>query len=126
MPDPTPSHGKLIGIVGPCGAGKSTLAGGLKQSGYNARPIAQEHSYVKDMWQRLTKPDILIFLQASHPVGAKRRNMKWTLDEWQEQQLRLLHAREHAKLFINTDDLTIAEVLGHALDFLKTSGGFQG
>ena len=58
----------LIGIVGPCGAGKTTLAQGLRGKGYRARAIVQEHSYVQDMWQRITKPDILIFLQASCTV----------------------------------------------------------
>lgn len=113
-----PSKTPLIAIVGPCGAGKSTLAAGLEPFGYRVRAIAQEHSYVGNMWQKLTKPDLLIFLQASHAVTSQRRKMKWSLGEWQEQQLRLLHAREHADLYINTDNLTIAQVLETALAFL--------
>jgi len=111
---PTP----LIGIVGPCGAGKTTLADGLKRSGLRARAIAQEHSYVKDMWQRLTKPDILIFLQASCAVGGQRRSLNWTEPEWEEQQRRLRHAREHADLYLDTDPLGIVQVLEHTLTFL--------
>jgi thymidylate kinase len=110
----------LIGIVGPCGAGKTTLADGLKRSGFRARAIAQEHSYVKDMWQRLTKPDILIFLQASCAVGGKRRNMKWTEPEWEEQQRRLRHAREHADFTLDTGPLDIAQVLESVTAFLQT------
>jgi len=110
---------RLIGIVGPCGAGKTTLAAGLSRNGYQARAIVQEHSFVKDMWQRITKPDVLIFLQASCSVGGERRQMKWTESEWEEQQRRLFHAHEHADFTLNTDQLSIGEVLNSVLEFLN-------
>lgn len=109
----------LVGIVGPCGAGKTTLAEGLKLEGVNARAISQEHSFVPDMWKRITHPDILIFLQASHPVGGMRRNMDWTPAEWNMQQRRLRHARAHADLYVDTDPLGITQVLEQVLKFLK-------
>ena len=112
----------LVGIVGPCGAGKSTLAEGLQRNGWQARAIAQEHSFVKDMWQRLTRPDVLIFLQASCSVGAKRRQMQWTESEWEEQQRRLAHAHEHADFRLNTDPLGIQDVLNLVLEFLQDQG----
>lgn len=108
----------LIGITGPCGAGKTTLQAGLQSRGYRARAIVQEHSYVKDMWQQLTKPDLLIYLQASCATGAKRRKMSWTESEWEEQQRRLAHARSHADLVVETDGLASAEVLEVVLEFL--------
>lgn len=107
-----------IGIVGPCGAGKTTLAAGLLQQGFEARVIAQEHSYVPDMWRRLTKPDVLIFLQASWQVCSARRRLNWTEAEWQEQQHRLRHARQHADFYLDTDGLSINEVQQRVLDFL--------
>lgn len=109
---------KRLAIVGPCGAGKTTLERGLKQAGYEARAIVQEHSFVPDLWQRFTQPELLIFLQASRSVGAARRQMQWSEAEWQEQQHRLQHAREHADLLIDTDELTIQQVLERCLDFL--------
>lgn len=115
----TPKPG-LIGIVGPCGAGKTTLAKGLKEQGYNARVIAQEHSYVPDMWSRLTNPEVLIFLQSSWEVSKKRRNLNWTEAEWQEQQHRLRHARQHANFYLDTNALTIQEVLQRVLEFLQS------
>ncbi len=120
LTDAEPSGKKkpLIGIVGPCGAGKTTLADGLHRHGYRARAIAQEHSFVKDMWQQITNPDVLIFLQASCSVGGERRRLNWTEAEWEEQQRRLAYARERADFFLNTDSLGILQVLNSVLEFL--------
>ncbi len=112
-------QGLLIGVVGPCGSGKSTLTSALDRLGYRTRHIAQEHSYVKDMWKRLTNPDVLIFLQVSYQVASRRRSLNWTEADYLEQQRRLSHARENADLFINTDPLSPQQVLDCALTFLR-------
>jgi cytidylate kinase len=115
-----PASKPLIGVVGPCGSGKSTLTDGLARLGYRSRHIAQEHSYVKDMWLRLTNPDILVFLDASWATTCKRLNLDWTEAEWQEQQFRLRHAREHADLVLETDGLSIEAVLARVLSFVES------
>jgi hypothetical protein len=107
-----------IGVVGPCAAGKTTLISGLKQCGIDARHIAQEHSYVPDMWQRLTNPDILIYLDISYVLTLQRRKMDWTEPEYIEQVHRLRHARQHADLYIDTDNMSTQQVLQAVLDFL--------
>jgi len=117
--DEPPSKKILIGVVGPCGSGKSTLIAGLTQRGYNCRHIAQEHSYVQAMWQIITKPDILVYLNASFQTSTARRKLNWDENDFAEQLRRLAHAREHAHLFIHTDDLTVDQVLQQALNFLK-------
>ena len=63
------------------------------------------------MWQRLTKPDLLVFLQASFETCTRRRQLHWDLGEYEEQQHRLEHAFEHADLRVETDQLTPNEVL---------------
>jgi guanylate kinase len=108
----------LIGVVGPCAAGKTTLITALRERGFHTRHIAQEHSYVPDMWKRVSKPDILIFLDVSYQRTLTRRNLDWSQDEYIEQQKRLQHARQNANLYINTDGLTIDEVLNLTLDYL--------
>jgi RNase adaptor protein for sRNA GlmZ degradation len=118
MDDPGRQSG-LVGIVGPCGSGKSTLIGGLEHAGFRCRHIAQEHSYVPYMWQRITNPDILIFLEASFAVCTARRRLNWSLADFQEQGRRLAHARQHADLIIDTSALTISQVLDVALEFLR-------
>ena len=72
-----PSHYPLIGIVGPCGSGKSTLFDGLEKHGYTCRHIAQEHSFVQDMWQVIAKPELLIYLNASFSVSTARAKLDW-------------------------------------------------
>lgn len=118
-----PSKNLLIGVVGPCGSGKSTLIGELEKLSYVCRHIAQEHSYVQAMWQIISKPDILIFLHASFPVSTARRKLNWQEKDYNEQSRRLSHAREHAHIIIDTDDLTPEQVLQKALDFLKDTTG---
>jgi cytidylate kinase len=125
MDESTGPKDLLIGVVGPCGAGKSTLIDGLARLGYHTRHIAQEHSFVKDMWKRLTNPDILIFLDASYATTCQRRELNWTEADWQEQQQRLSHARAHADLYVETDSLSREEVLGKVAKFLAGKG-FQG
>ena len=111
----------LVGVVGPCGSGKSTLIAGLEKYGYTCRHIAQEHSYVQSMWQKIARPDILIFLAASFPVSTARRKLNWQQRDHDEQLRRLGHARKHANLVIDTDDMTPEQVLQKALDYLQTA-----
>lgn len=117
---PSPTR-LLIGVVGVCASGKSTLIKALKARGFNARHIAQEHSYVKDMWKRITNPDRLVFLDASYPKTRERRQMNWAEADWDEQQRRLAHARQHADFYLETDVLSIDEVLEAVINFIENS-----
>lgn len=121
---PPGPRGPLIGVVGVCAAGKSTLIAGLTRLGWRTRHIAQEHSYVKDMWQRLTNPDILIFLDASYPTTVQRRQLNWSEADWQEQQHRLRHARAHADLYLDTDNLSAEQVLEQVVQFVESRLAF--
>ena len=114
-----PDQQLLIGIVGPCGSGKSTLVAGLEKHGYRCRHIAQEHSYVKTMWQVITNPDVLIFLECSFENSTSRRKLNWLPADHEEQLRRLSHAREHADIVIDTNQITPGEVLAQALTQLK-------
>lgn len=109
-PDP------LVAIVGVCAAGKSTLARNLQALGWNARQVAQEHSYAPDMWRRITGPDILIYLDAQLATIRQRRHdpdfPAWILDA---ERHRLRHARQHCDIYMPTDDVTPEEVLMQAL-----------
>jgi nicotinamide riboside kinase len=109
----------LIAVVGPCASGKSLLVRALREREYNAREVVQEHSHVPTMWQRITQPDLLVYLDVSWKVARQRRSMDVKADWWIELAHRLRHARQHADLYIHTDELTPQEILDRALVFLK-------
>ena len=111
----------IIGIVGPCASGKSTLIEALTKLGITTKHIAQEHSFVPTMWERLTSPDILIFLDVSFEESMKRRKQNWTLADYQEQHHRLRHARQHANLYLDTTSLTPEDVLEKVLHCIDAS-----
>ncbi len=108
-----------IGLVGVCGSGKTTLTNNLISYKFNVRQIAQEHSYVSDMWQRLSNPDVLIFLEVSYLVTKQRKPFKWSEKDYQQQLYRLRHANQYADLHIDTDKLTPEEVCNCVIDFLN-------
>lgn len=107
-----------IVVVGPCASGKSALVNLLRERGYNAHAAAQEHSYVKTMWQ-MTKPSHLIFLEVNLPTIKQRRRVSWGEDYLQEELVRLAHARANADIIIDTNNLTVEQVAECALEFLK-------
>ena len=115
-------NARTIAIVGPCASGKTTLAEGLQAHGYNARQIAQEHSYVQDMWKQITDPDVLVYLDASFETCTERKKLNWKQKEFNEQVRRLSHARENCDLYFFTDDLAQDEILSHVLRELKSLG----
>ncbi|MEA5078339.1 MAG: hypothetical protein VB013_07180 [Anaerolineaceae bacterium] len=112
------NHPPLIGLVGVCASGKSTVIAELRTYDLNCRHIAQEHSYVPNMWQRLTNPDILVFLEVSYANTLARRKLNWTIAEYEEQLFRLRHAREHADLVIDTNPLSPKEIALQILKFI--------
>lgn len=110
-----------VKVVGPCKSGKSTLAAGLIQHGYQARVCAQEHSEVPNMWQRIAPTDILIYLDVNL-VSMQRRSDRrdWTQAILDQQNRRLVHARQHSDIYLATDDLSTAQVLSRVLESLET------
>jgi len=121
LPEPPPAIGGRIAVVGVCGAGKSTLVDALRRLGYDARQCGQEHSYVPDMWQRISRPEVLVYLEAS-PEAARRRHPVPLGDaRFAEQRRRLSHARNHCHIYVDTDHLTAEEVLQAVLRALPVS-----
>ena len=112
----------FIAVVGPCASGKSSLVKRLKLLGYQVRSVAQDHSYVPDMWQRITKPDLLIYLDAELETIAQRRRISWDERYLNDERHRLRHARQHCDLYLPTDDLSKDQVLERVLDFLEKPG----
>ena len=109
-----------VAVVGACASGKSTLVAVLKEAGYEARHVAQEHSYVPAMWQRISQPDVLIYLDLDYSTLRVRRPwLDFRPEHLAEQNRRLEHAREHCHLYIDTNQLNSDEVQGQVFSFLR-------
>ncbi len=123
--DPSIKHAPVAGrvaVVGVCASGKSMLVNKLRALGYDARHVAQDHSYVPDMWQRLSRPQMLVYLDASLATVRRRRDPSFPAALFQEQKRRLRHARCHCQICVSTDELTEDQVLELVLAALECSG----
>ena len=109
-------------IVGPCGAGKSTLVDALNTQGYKARVVAQEHSVVPDLWQRGGRPAALIVLEAERSTIVRRRGGDFPVWLLEQQRERLASARAHADLVLHTDEAAPEEVASQVVEYLQSAG----
>ena len=109
----------LVVVVGPCGSGKSTLVAQLQAAGYEARAVAQEHSRVPELWKHGGEPDALIYLDASPSTITNRRQNDFPRWLYDKQVRRLESARQHATLYLQTDNLAAAVVQQRVLEHLE-------
>lgn len=111
-----------VAVVGACAAGKSTLVAALREAGYDAQHVAQEHSYVPDMWKRVSRPDVLVYLDVDYEsIRERRPRMRFRQDDLAEQKQRLEHARQHSDLYVDTSDMSPAGVETRALSYLENA-----
>ena len=108
-----------VAVVGVCASGKSTLVKALQQFGIEAVDVAQEHSLVQHMWQAITRPDVLIFLDANQETVRARWPYQGDVDFVDEQVRRLAHARAHADIVLCVDALNAQHVLARVLRHLE-------
>jgi deoxyadenosine/deoxycytidine kinase len=108
-----------IAVVGVCASGKTTLVKGLKDAGYDAYNVAQEHSGIHNFWNK-HHPDILVMIDATLPAIKKRRLVYWDQERLDVQHKRLADAKAHANLFIQTDAHNADEVREQVIDYIET------
>ena len=117
---PTVKPLPIIKVVGISGSGKSTLVNALREAGYDARPVSQEHSNVPSLWQQFDRPSYLIYLFASLEIQqARRQDVTWSDAAHEEELRRLAHAREHADVRINTGEMTPAGIVKMVRSYLS-------
>ena len=107
-----------IAIVGVCASGKTTLVAGLREAGYDAYNVAQEHSCVHNFWAK-KNPDLLVMIDATLPAIHKRRLVYWGEDRLVTQHKRLADAKAHADLYIQTDELDAEAVRQKVIEFIE-------
>jgi broad-specificity NMP kinase len=111
--------GVRIAIVGGCASGKTSLSNSLRALGFDAWPVAQEHSVIADLWRHLD-PDRLVVLEATLESVRRRRNDRaWPRWIWELQQQRIAHARVHADLVIQTDELSPEQVIQRVIALIR-------
>jgi len=109
-----------VAVVGACASGKSTLVTALREAGYDARHVAQEHSYVPYMWQRISQPDVLVYLDVDYrSIKSRRPRLNFKPEHLVEQNRRLAHARQNCHLYLDTRELSLEVVRDQTLSFLR-------
>lgn len=96
----------LIGVVGNCVSGKTTLVAGLKEKGYQAVNIPQEHSVTPRFWRKFNV-DFLVMLSCTLATAQTRRKIPWGQVRLDRQAAILADARANCQLYLPTDDFTI-------------------
>lgn len=119
---PKQADNLLIGVVGNCVSGKTTLVQGLKQKDFQAVNIPQEHSVTPRFWRKFNV-DFLVFLTCTLATAQARRKIPWGQIRLDQQAAILADARSHCQLYIPTDDYTIEEVLELVLEAVKDREG---
>ena len=110
-----------VAVVGACASGKSTLAEALRVAGYEARHVAQEHSYVPSMWLKVSKPDVLLYLDVNFEnIQARRPDQNFLPRDLAEQERRLAHARANCSLYLDTNKMEPESVSEAALNYLES------
>jgi len=111
--------GPRVVIVGPCASGKSTLAAGLRELGFDAVPVGQEHSDIPTLWQR-SEPDVLVALDVDLDTIRRRRSeAEWPEWLYVTQRRRLGLASDAAALHVDAAALSAGEVLARVAAFLN-------
>ena len=67
------------------------------------------------MWKLVTRPDLLIYLDVSWHIASQRRRIDAREGWWAELARRLQHARQHADIYIDTDNLRPPELVDRAI-----------
>lgn len=110
----------VIKVVGVSAGGKSTLVRLLRERGYDARAISQEHSQVATLWKQFEVPRVLIYLDTTLEAQRLRRpDGEWTAAVLAEERRRLHNAYAEADLRINSAQLGSEEVLAMTLAYLR-------
>lgn len=104
-------------VVGVCASGKTTLVNRLRKLGIDAHNVAQEHSGIKTLWRK-KEPHVLVMLDATLATIRKRRNVPWGEERLISQRERLVDARSHAQLFIQTDSIGKEDVVQQVLSYI--------
>jgi predicted kinase len=110
-----------VAIVGVSAAGKSTLAELLRQRGYAAHSLPQEHSSVRDLALELGYRHVVV-LDAEIETVRSRRRVSYGPERLEVERQRLQAACGRAVIHLHTDGLTPLEVADRVEIALREKG----
>ena len=110
----------LVAVVGICAVGKTTVVRGLRDEGYSAIEIPQEHSEVPYLWAR-SDPSFVVCLDAEDDIVWSRREYLHP-ERLQLQRQLLSYARDKADLQIDVSGLDNEEVISEVVEALEAAG----
>lgn len=110
-----------VAIVGVSAAGKSTLAESLRERGYDAHCLPQEHSSVRDLARELGYGHVVVLL-ASIEAVRRRRRVGYGTERVEIERGRLKSAMARAVVCVDTDRLTPQEVADRVEAALRQKG----
>ena len=100
-----------VAVVGCCASGKTSVVARLRELGFDAYSVAQEHSIISGLWRHL-EPDRLVLLDVLLDTIRKRRQDDgWPQWIYELQQSRLRDARANAHVVVATDGRDLGEVV---------------
>jgi GTPase SAR1 family protein len=106
-----------VAVVGHCASGKTTLVGALRRAGYDAHAVAQEHSGIAWLWKH-SEPDVLIYIHVPLETVRARRGAEWPQAVYDAQEARLVDARAHADLILDSSIEDVRTMTARALAHL--------
>lgn len=120
MASGAPGEGRplRVAVVGHCASGKTTLVGALRRAGYDAHAVAQEHSGVAWLWKH-SEPDVLIYIHVPLDTVRARRGEEWPRDVYDAQEARLVDARAHADIVLDSSVADVRTMIAQALALLR-------
>lgn len=104
-----------VAVVGHCSSGKSTIVDRLRECGFDAYAVSQEHSIILRLWDH-QHPDALVYLHVDYKTVQQRRGTNWPRWIYDAQVERLRDAREHATIVLDTGDLSLDETVERIID----------
>lgn len=109
---------RKVAVVGTCASGKTSVTTALKERGFDAYAVAQEHSAIPNLWNH-QQPERVVFLENSlETVRRRRADDVWPEWIYQVQLKRLAAARNHADIVVTTDDLSLNDVVDMVVEQL--------
>ncbi|HEX7101988.1 MAG TPA: AAA family ATPase [Nitrolancea sp.] len=109
-----------VAVVGPCSSGKSTIVDRLREHGFDAYAVSQEHSIIRRLWDH-QQPDSLVYLHIDYETVQRRRGAAWPRWIYDAQIERLHDAREHATIVLDTGRINVDETVARIIDALCAS-----